>query len=87
MSGTRAGGLKTAAKIKAKYGADFFAEIGAKGGANGFNGGFASDEVGKDGLTGRERARIAGARGGMKSRRGPRTQHLTFDKGVWHEAN
>lgn len=34
-------------------------------------GGFASDKVGADGLSGRERARIAGQKGGRKSRRGP----------------
>ena len=50
-------------------------EMGAKGGRNGkgpgYKGGFASDEVGEDGLTGKQRARIAGAVGGKRSRRGP----------------
>lgn len=50
-------------------------EIGSKGGASGkgpgYKGGFASDEVGEDGLTGRQRARLAGAVGGKRSRRGP----------------
>ena len=58
-----------------KYGPDFYKNIGRKGGANGkgpgYKGGFASDEVGEDGLTGRERAKIAGAKGGSVSRRGP----------------
>lgn len=58
-----------------KYGPDFYKRIGAKGGANGkgpgYKGGFASDEVGEDGLTGKQRARIAGAKGGAISRRGP----------------
>lgn len=58
-----------------KYGPDFYKRIGAKGGSNGkgpgYKGGFASNEVGEDGLTGRERAKIAGARGGAISRRGP----------------
>ena len=58
-----------------KYGPDFYKRIGAKGGANGkgpgYKGGFASDEVGEDGLTGRERAKLAGAKGGAISRRGP----------------
>ena len=56
-----------------KYGPDFYKRIGARGGANGkgpgYKGGFASDEVGEDGLTGRERAKLAGARGGKISRR------------------
>ena len=34
-------------------------------------GGFASDEVGKDGLTGRQRASLVGAIGGFRSRRRP----------------
>ena len=62
-----------------KYGVDGvhkkMQEIGSKGGANGkgpgYKGGFASDEVGEDGLTGKQRARIAGAKGGAISRRGP----------------
>lgn len=58
-----------------KYGPDFYKRIGAKGGANGkgpgYKGGFASNEVGEDGLTGRERAKLAGAKGGAISRRGP----------------
>lgn len=43
--------------------------IGAKGGKLSTTGGFASDKVGADGLTGRQRARIAGAKGGSISRR------------------
>lgn len=58
-----------------KYGPDFYKRIGAKGGSNGkgpgYKGGFASNEVGEDGLTGRERAKLAGAKGGAISRRGP----------------
>lgn len=58
-----------------KYGPDFYKRIGANGGANGkgpgYKGGFASNEVGEDGLTGRERAKLAGAKGGAISRRGP----------------
>lgn len=50
-------------------------EIGKKGGQNGYGieykGGFASDKVGPDGLTGYERARKVGALGGKISRRGP----------------
>jgi uncharacterized protein len=68
MAGTKAGGKKAAAKNLAKD-PNFYAKIGAKGGKNGRTGGFASSVVGEDGLTGAERARIAGARGGRISRR------------------
>lgn len=70
MSGTREGGLKAAETNKKKQGADFYTRIGAIGGKNSTTGGFASDIVGKDGLTGPERAKIAGAKGGKISRRG-----------------
>lgn len=60
MSGTKAGGKKTAETNKRLHGSDFYAKIGAKGGRNGHTGGFAADH---------ERARIAGAKGGKKSRR------------------
>ncbi len=70
MSGNRAGGLKAAETNKKKQGADFYARIGAKGGKLSTTGGFASDIVGKDGLTGAERAKIAGAKGGKISKRG-----------------
>lgn len=62
MAGTKAGGMKAAATNKAKYGEGFYARIGAKGGRNGHTGGFAAD---------RELARVAGRKGGLKSRRGP----------------
>lgn len=42
MTGTKAGGLKTAATNKKLHGDDFYARIGAKGGRNGHTGGFAS---------------------------------------------
>lgn len=70
MSGTKLGGQRAAKTNKEKYGDNFYAEIGAKGGRNGHAGGFASDVVGKDGLTGRERAKRAGQIGGLVSRRG-----------------
>lgn len=47
---------------------------GAKGGRQSNTGGFASDKRGADGLTGRERAAIAGAKGGSISRRGKKEQ-------------
>lgn len=69
MPGTKAGGAKAAATNKAKWGADFYRRIGAIGGKLGKTGGFASDVVGKDGLTGHERASKVGAIGGKISRR------------------
>lgn len=61
MTGTKAGGLKAAAKNKARD-PDFYKKIGKKGGANGHTGGFAANP---------ELAKIAGAKGGRKSKRGP----------------
>ncbi len=69
MAGTKDGGLKAAATNKTKYGAEFYASIGAKGGKRGKTGGFASEIKGADGLTGKERARLAGSKGGRISRR------------------
>ena len=60
MSGTKAGGKKTAATNMKKYGSDFYVRIGAKGGRNGHTGGFAANP---------ERARFAGRKGGRKSSR------------------
>lgn len=71
MSGTLEGGRKAALTNKLRHGEGFYATIGKKGGMNGHTGGFASDVTGKDGLTGKERARIAGRKGGLISRRGP----------------
>ncbi len=59
MAGTKAGGLKAAARNKAKD-PDFYAKIGRKGGQNGHTGGFAANPA---------LARIAGAKGGRISRR------------------
>lgn len=70
MGGTTNGGKAAASTNKSKYGADFYAKIGAMGGKIGRTGGFASEFVGNDGLTGRERARIVGAVGGKISKRG-----------------
>lgn len=69
MAGTKQGGKKTATTNIARHGKDFYSKIGKKGGASGNTGGFASDVVGKDGLTGRERASRAGRIGGLKSKR------------------
>ena len=70
MPGNKIGGAKASITNKAKYGDDFYQKIGAKGGKKGNTGGFASDIVGKDGLTGRQRASKVGVLGGKKSRRG-----------------
>lgn len=61
MSGTKAGGRKAAETNKARHGSDFYAEIGRKGGRNGHTGGFAANP---------ELAKIAGAKGGRKSKCG-----------------
>lgn len=62
MAGTKAGGLKAAATNREKYGKEFYSQIGRKGGQNGHTGGFAANPA---------LARIAGAKGGRISRRGP----------------
>jgi hypothetical protein len=69
MAGTKLGGVKAATTNKVRYGEAFYAKIGAIGGKHGTTGGFASEKVGADGLTGRERARKAGSIGGVKSKR------------------
>lgn len=61
MAGTKEGGRKASITNKLKYGEDFYANIGRKGGRNGHTGGFASNP---------ELAKIAGAIGGRKSKRG-----------------
>jgi uncharacterized protein len=70
VGGTKSGGLQARDTNIRKYGADYYKRIGAIGGSKGTTGGFASEEVGADGLTGRQRARIAAAKGGRISRRG-----------------
>ena len=62
MTGTKAGGQKAAKTNKERHGEGFYARIGKKGGQNGHTGGFAANP---------ELARIAGAKGGSISRRGP----------------
>lgn len=62
MAGTKAGGAKAAATNIARHGRGFYAKIGRKGGRNGHTGGFAANP---------ELARIAGAKGGKISKRGP----------------
>lgn len=74
MAGTKAGGKAAAETNKRNHGTDFYARIGSIGGKKGHDGGFASSKVGKDGLTGRERAVLKGREGGRISRR---TKKLT----------
>lgn len=62
MPGTPKGGKKAATTNIAKYGPDFYREIGRKGGRNGHTGGFAANPI---------LAKIAGAKGGRISKRGP----------------
>ena len=68
MPGNKTGGAKAAA-TNLKNDPDFYRRIGQLGGRVSSTGGFASDKVGADGLTGQDRARIAGAKGGRISRR------------------
>lgn len=70
MAGTREGGLKASKTNRLRHGANFYKRIGKLGGKNGTNGGFGSDKIGEDGLTGRQRASVAGAKGGAISKRG-----------------
>ena len=77
MAGNRKGGLKAAKENKKRHGKNFYKIIGAKGGKASTKGGFASDIVGKDGLTGKQRAQIVGAVGGAKSRRGKAVKRAT----------
>lgn len=70
MSGTKEGGRKAAITNKSIYGEDFYIVNGALGGKAGRTGGFGSLNPGKDGLTGPQRASIAGKKGGLLSKRG-----------------
>lgn len=68
MAGTKTGGQKAAQKNQAKD-PDFYKKIGSIGGRNGHTGGFGSPNVGADGLTGKERAKVVGGLGGRVSKR------------------
>lgn len=75
MSGTVSGGQKAAQTNLKKHGKDFYKRIGKKGGQNGHTGGFASNP---------ELAKIAGRKGGKKSKRGaakqPKQPHYKGNK-------
>lgn len=60
MPGTIAGGRKAAQTNKERYGDEFYVMIGAAGGKVSRGGGFAAN---------RELAKVAGRKGGQKSRR------------------
>lgn len=72
MAGNKEGGMKARTYNYLVYGPDFYKRIGALGGRASRTGGFASNLVGQDGLTGRQRAAIVGAIGGRKSKRRPK---------------
>ena len=69
MSGSVTGGRKAAQTIRRKHGEDFYVRIGRQGGKLGRTGGFASEKIGPDGLTGKQRASKVGVIGGKISRR------------------
>ena len=74
MVGTKSGWLKTEAAFIKKFGSyeayiKWRQDCGRKGGKRGCTGGFASEKVGADGLTGHERAKICGVKGGRISKR------------------
>ena len=70
MAGTIIGGKRAASSNKKRHGDDFYVRIGQRGGRVSRTGGFASNKVGDDGLTGRQRAKQAGRLGGTISKRG-----------------
>lgn len=70
MAGTKEGALKARETNLKRHGKNFYRNIGRIGGKNGTTGGFASSVVGQDGLTGIERAKVAGSKGGKISKRG-----------------
>lgn len=73
IAGTKTGGQRAAQTNKRKYGEDFYKRLGAMGGGKSRTGGFGCQTVGADGLTGKQRARIAGAQGGRSSRKPKQT--------------
>lgn len=62
MAGTKEGGKKAAKTNMERHGEDFYRNIGRQGGRSGHTGGFAANPT---------LAKIAGAKGGRISRRGP----------------
>lgn len=73
MPNTKEGGKKAQQTLLQKLGSaeavrEYYKNIGAMGGKKSRGGGFASNKVGADGLTGAERARLAGSKGGKATR-------------------
>lgn len=68
MAGTKAGGIKARNTNKQRHGDDFYKKIGSIGGTKGTTGGFYAN---------RALARIAGAKGGRKSRRRKASENMT----------
>lgn len=77
MAGTVSGGKKAAAKNLAKD-PDYYKKIGSVGGKKGTTGGFYAN---------RELAKVAGAKGGAISRRGPMTEEAKERMRLKREAN
>lgn len=75
MPGNKAGGLLAKEKNLARD-PDWYKKIGKLGGKAGNTGGFASNMVGQDGLTGKQRASVAGTLGGRVSRRRPKSANV-----------
>lgn len=65
MAGTVTGGRLAAEANKERYGEDYYKRIGKLGGQKSRIGGFNTEKVGRDGLTGKERAIVAGRKGGL----------------------
>lgn len=67
MAGNAAGGRKARETNIKRHGANFYKNIASLGGKASNTGGFKSEKVGADGLTGKQRAKIAGSVGGLNS--------------------
>lgn len=69
MPNTKEGAEKARRTLLERLGSEealkeYYRNIGRMGGAKSRGGGFASEKVGNDGLTGAQRARLAGKKGG-----------------------
>lgn len=70
MPNTKEGAKKARRTLLEKLGSEeavreYYKQIGSMGGKKSRGGGFASEKIGSDGLTGAERARLAGQKGGQ----------------------
>ena len=74
MSGTKQGGLKLKETIKSKYGLDFWQRIGKMGGSKSGEQYKAGGDAAKGFADNIERAREAGRKGGLKSKRTKKTK-------------